>query len=117
MDKWLVELFMPMSRSLCLRFLPTNIKFGIQALLCLGYLPDIWYEAALFMQQAAQILEEKGDVKISSIMRTEITSKQNGRNLTNIYPYAIIILELFERGISGLMRDSGSFYCVLSSEF
>lgn len=28
-----------------------------QALLCLGYYPEIWYEAALFMQKAAQELE------------------------------------------------------------
>ena len=28
-----------------------------QALLCLGYYPEIWYEAATFMQKAALELE------------------------------------------------------------
>jgi len=31
-----------------------------QALLCLGFHADVWYEAALFMQEAAQTLAEKG---------------------------------------------------------
>lgn len=43
-----------------------------QAMLCLGYYPDMWYEAALFQQQAAAILEEKGDVKLAATMNTDI---------------------------------------------
>ncbi|VDO98253.1 unnamed protein product [Soboliphyme baturini] len=31
-----------------------------QALLCLGYHPDMWYEAAVFMQEASKSLAEKG---------------------------------------------------------
>ncbi len=31
-----------------------------QALLRLGFYPDVWYEAALFMQEAGQTLSEKG---------------------------------------------------------
>lgn len=44
-----------------------------QALLCLGYLPDIWYEAALFQQQAEKALTDKGDVKQSAAINEEIT--------------------------------------------
>jgi len=46
-----------------------------QALLCLGYMPDIWYEAAFFQQQAAQRLAEKGDVKLSTAMYNDIIRK------------------------------------------
>ncbi|GMT16615.1 hypothetical protein PFISCL1PPCAC_7912 [Pristionchus fissidentatus] len=42
-----------------------------QALLCLGFYPEIWYEASLFMQKAAQELEIKGDVKQAGSMREE----------------------------------------------
>ena len=45
------------------------------------------YEAALFQQQAVQILAEKGDVKLSTAMLTDV-------------------IQLYERGISGLMKDS-----------
>ncbi|MFH4974280.1 hypothetical protein AB6A40_000989 [Gnathostoma spinigerum] len=58
-----------------------------QALLCLGYYPDIWYEAALFQQQAATTLAEKGDVKFSALLTAGIS-------------------ELFERAIGGLLKDS-----------
>lgn len=58
-----------------------------QALLCLGYYPDIWYEASLFQQQAATALAEKGDVKLANSLNVEIT-------------------QLFERAIGGLLKDS-----------
>ncbi|VDN53119.1 unnamed protein product [Dracunculus medinensis] len=58
-----------------------------QALLCLGYYPDIWYEAALFQQHAASVLAEKGDVKLSASLNADIT-------------------QLFERAIGGLLKDS-----------
>uniref|UniRef100_A0A0R3S461 Suf domain-containing protein n=1 Tax=Elaeophora elaphi TaxID=1147741 RepID=A0A0R3S461_9BILA len=64
-----------------------------QALLCLGYYPDMWYEAALFQQQAAAVLEEKGDVKLAAVMNTDI-----------IHFYTF--LELFERAVGGLLRES-----------
>lgn len=46
-----------------------------QALLCIGYMPDIWYEAAFFQQKAAQKLAEKGDVKLSSAMLNDVISE------------------------------------------
>ncbi|VDK28037.1 unnamed protein product, partial [Anisakis simplex] len=58
-----------------------------QALLCLGYYPDMWYEAALFQQQTALILTEKGDVKLAAQMNNDVA-------------------QLFERAISGLLGDS-----------
>ncbi|VDN02352.1 unnamed protein product [Thelazia callipaeda] len=58
-----------------------------QALLCLGYYPDVWYEAALFQQQAANVLAEKGDVKLAAAINMDIT-------------------QLFERAIGGLLKES-----------
>uniref|UniRef100_A0A0N5AIR5 Suf domain-containing protein n=1 Tax=Syphacia muris TaxID=451379 RepID=A0A0N5AIR5_9BILA len=58
-----------------------------QALLCLGYYPDIWYEASLFQQKAAAVLTEKGDVKTANAMNAEIS-------------------QLFERAIGGLLKTS-----------
>ncbi|VDD87394.1 unnamed protein product [Enterobius vermicularis] len=58
-----------------------------QALLCLGYYPDIWYEASLFQQKAATALAEKGDVKTANVMNAEIA-------------------QLFERAIGGLLKTS-----------
>lgn len=58
-----------------------------QALLCLGYYPDIWYEASLFQQKAAAALAEKGDVKTANTMNAEIA-------------------QLFERAIGGLLKTS-----------
>ncbi|CAI2340027.1 unnamed protein product [Caenorhabditis sp. 36 PRJEB53466] len=62
-----------------------------QALLCLGYYPDMWYEAALFMQEASQVLDEKGDVKTAQIFKNDAVS-------------------LYERAISGLMKESKLLY-------
>ncbi|KAF8361303.1 suf-1 [Pristionchus pacificus] len=88
-----------------------------QALLCLGYYPEIWYEAALFMQKAAQELEIKGDVKQASAMREEailvvcwawrpapVGSSPRRRNDGDDGK------ELFERSISGLMKESQLLY-------
>uniref|UniRef100_A0A1I7VCC6 Suf domain-containing protein n=1 Tax=Loa loa TaxID=7209 RepID=A0A1I7VCC6_LOALO len=58
-----------------------------QALLCLGYYPDMWYEAALFQQQAAAVLAEKGDVKLAATMNIDI-------------------IQLFERAVGGLLKES-----------
>ncbi|KAI6196948.1 Suf domain-containing protein [Aphelenchoides besseyi] len=68
-----------------------------QALLCLGYLPDIWYEAALFQQQAAKLLTERGDVKQAGVVSDEIRSTHFN-------------LALYEKAITGLMRDSQIIY-------
>ncbi|CAI4231019.1 unnamed protein product [Auanema sp. JU1783] len=62
-----------------------------QALLCLGYYPDIWYEAAVFLQEASKMLEQKGDVRTAQQMTTEV-------------------VQLFERAINGLMKDSQLLY-------
>ncbi|CAB3404733.1 unnamed protein product [Caenorhabditis bovis] len=62
-----------------------------QALLCLGYYPDIWYETALFLQEASRTLEEKGDVKLSQTFKQEA-------------------IQLYERGITGLMKESLLLY-------
>lgn len=35
-------------------------------------MPDIWYECALFLQQAMQQFAEKGDVKMSQTMLTDV---------------------------------------------
>ena len=31
-----------------------------QCLLCLGHHPDVWYEYAVFLQEAAQLMTDKG---------------------------------------------------------
>uniref|UniRef100_A0A1I8A424 Suf domain-containing protein n=1 Tax=Steinernema glaseri TaxID=37863 RepID=A0A1I8A424_9BILA len=61
-----------------------------QALLCLGYYPDIWFDAAAFLQGTMQRLMEKGDVNVA------VTVKE--------------IRSLYERAISGLMRESQLIY-------
>ena len=64
------------SRSTCIchEGLILSVIFAYeQALLCLGYYPDIWYEASLFQQKAATALAEKGDVKTANAMYSEIS--------------------------------------------
>jgi len=60
-----------------------------QCLLCLGHHPDIWVEAASFLQETAKILQEKGDV-VTADSFLEQTS------------------QLYERAISGVLNG-----CVL----
>ena len=36
-----------------------------QALLCLGHHPNIWHEAAVYLQDSSRSLSEKGDVDAS----------------------------------------------------
>ncbi|EGT53338.1 CBN-SUF-1 protein [Caenorhabditis brenneri] len=62
-----------------------------QALLCLGYYPDIWFEAAMFMQEASQVLDEKGDVKMAACFKADT-------------------INLYERAINGLMKESKLLY-------
>ena len=31
-----------------------------QCLLCLGHHPNVWYEAAVFLQESSRLLQEKG---------------------------------------------------------
>ena len=35
-----------------------------QALLTWGHHPDIWYEAALFLERSANLVHEKGDTQV-----------------------------------------------------
>ncbi|KAL3093072.1 hypothetical protein niasHT_022522 [Heterodera trifolii] len=58
-----------------------------QSLLCIGYMPDFWYEAAFFQQQAANKLADKGDVKLSTAMLSDV-------------------IKLYERAITGLMKEN-----------
>uniref|UniRef100_A0A8R1DTG2 Suf domain-containing protein n=1 Tax=Caenorhabditis japonica TaxID=281687 RepID=A0A8R1DTG2_CAEJA len=62
-----------------------------QALLALGYYPDIWYEAAMFLQEASHTLDEKGDVKLAQVLQKETIS-------------------IYERAIKGLMKESKLLY-------
>ena len=38
-----------------------------QALLTWGHHPDIWYEAALFLERSANLVHEKGDTQVGFI--------------------------------------------------
>ncbi|KAK0417140.1 hypothetical protein QR680_012850 [Steinernema hermaphroditum] len=62
-----------------------------QALLCLGYYPDIWFDAAVSLQGTMQCLVEKGDVNAANATVKEIRG-------------------LYERAINGLMRESQLIY-------
>ncbi|KAJ8869656.1 hypothetical protein PR048_028649 [Dryococelus australis] len=42
-----------------------------QCLLCLGHHPDIWYEAAQFLEQSSKLLTEKGDVNSAKLFSDE----------------------------------------------
>ncbi|XP_063217787.1 protein suppressor of forked [Bacillus rossius redtenbacheri] len=42
-----------------------------QCLLCLGHHPDIWYEAAQFLEQSSKLLTEKGDVNAAKLFSDE----------------------------------------------
>ncbi|CAI9734176.1 cleavage stimulation factor subunit 3-like [Octopus vulgaris] len=42
-----------------------------QCLLCLGHHPDIWYEAASFLEQSSKLLTEKGDQNAGKIFADE----------------------------------------------
>lgn len=54
-----------------------------QCLLCLGHHPHVWYEAALFLQNSAKTLSDKGVSRISNFIlnkktRSEITDELTG---------------------------------------
>jgi len=54
-----------------------------QCLLCLGHHPHIWYESAVFLQDSAKTLQEKGDVD-SSRMFTDQASALYERAVTGV---------------------------------
>ncbi|KAI5717568.1 hypothetical protein M8J77_008014 [Diaphorina citri] len=45
-----------------------------QALLCMGHHPDIWFEAAQFLEQSARTLLEKGDVNAAKLFSDEVSA-------------------------------------------
>ncbi|GIY24116.1 cleavage stimulation factor subunit 3 [Caerostris extrusa] len=45
-----------------------------QCLLCLGHHPDIWYEAALYLEQSSKLLAEKKDEEAAAIYDRATTS-------------------------------------------
>ena len=57
-----------------------------QALLTWGHHPDIWYEAALFLERSANLVHEKGDTQV-------------GRHFT-VYStvFRLLFLEAFDVG-------------------
>uniref|UniRef100_A0A224YTP4 Cleavage stimulation factor subunit 3 n=1 Tax=Rhipicephalus zambeziensis TaxID=60191 RepID=A0A224YTP4_9ACAR len=42
-----------------------------QCLLCLGHHPDVWYEAALFLEQSSKLLTDKGDLNAGKLFSDE----------------------------------------------
>ncbi|KAH1011580.1 hypothetical protein HUJ04_000919 [Dendroctonus ponderosae] len=66
-----------------------------QCLLCLGHHPDIWYQAAQFLELSSKILTEKGDVNASKLFSEEAanvferaTSSLLSRNMLLYFAYA-----------------------------
>nr|CAH7728622.1 unnamed protein product [Callosobruchus chinensis] len=52
--------------------LTKRVVFALeQCLLCLGHHPDIWYQAAQFLEFSCKILAEKGDVNASKLFSEE----------------------------------------------
>lgn len=62
-----------------------------QCLLCLGFHADIWYEAALFLQNSSKAFAEKGDMNNAKVFNDEAAS-------------------VFERAISGQMKSNMLIY-------
>ncbi|XP_050315851.1 protein suppressor of forked [Anthonomus grandis grandis] len=66
-----------------------------QCLLCLGHHPDIWYQAAQFLEHSSKILAEKGDINASKLFSEEAanvferaTSTVLNRNMLLYFAYA-----------------------------
>lgn len=62
-----------------------------QALLCLSHHPDIWYEAALFLESSSKSLAEKGDVTSSKLYSDEVSN-------------------MYERAITGILANCTMLY-------
>ncbi|KAK6169592.1 hypothetical protein SNE40_020613 [Patella caerulea] len=62
-----------------------------QCLLCLGHHPDIWYEAASYLEQSSKILAEKGDQNAGKMFADEAAA-------------------IYERAISTLMKTNMLIY-------
>ncbi|CAG9770173.1 unnamed protein product [Ceutorhynchus assimilis] len=66
-----------------------------QCLLCMGHHPDIWYQAAQFLELSSKILAEKGDINASKLFSEEAahvferaTSSLLNRNMLLYFAYA-----------------------------
>ena len=62
-----------------------------QCLLCLGHHPDIWYEAAAYLEQSSKLLTEKGDQKSGNIFADEAAA-------------------IYERATTSLMKSTVLLY-------
>jgi len=58
-----------------------------QALLTWGHHPDIWYEAAVFLEKHSTLVQEKGDTQLAQTWREEVA-------------------QLYERATSGLLKNN-----------
>ncbi|CAH0549003.1 unnamed protein product [Brassicogethes aeneus] len=76
--------------------LTKRVVFALeQCLLCLGHHPDIWYQAAQFLEFSCKILAEKGDVNASKLFSEEAanmferaTSSLLSKNMLLYFAYA-----------------------------
>ncbi|XP_014665029.1 PREDICTED: cleavage stimulation factor subunit 3-like [Priapulus caudatus] len=62
-----------------------------QCLLCLGHHPDIWYEAALYLEQSSKLLVEKGDTNAGKLFSDEAAN-------------------MYERAITTMLRRNQLLY-------
>ncbi|KAG5881074.1 hypothetical protein JTB14_020404 [Gonioctena quinquepunctata] len=76
--------------------LTKRVVFALeQCLLCLGHHPDVWYQAAQFLELSCKILAEKGDVNASKLFSEEAanmferaTSTLLSKNMLLYFAYA-----------------------------
>ncbi|KAI4455289.1 rna cleavage stimulation factor [Holotrichia oblita] len=76
--------------------LTRRVVFALeQCLLCLGHHPDIWYQAAQFLEYSCKVLQEKGDVNASKMFSEEAanmferaTSSLLSKNMLLYFAYA-----------------------------
>ncbi|XP_074649592.1 cleavage stimulation factor subunit 3-like [Tubulanus polymorphus] len=62
-----------------------------QCLLCLGHHPDVWYEAASYLEQSSKLLAEKGDQNAGKLFADEAAA-------------------MFERATSTLLKENVLLY-------
>lgn len=76
--------------------LTRRVVFALeQCLLCLGHHPDIWYQAAQFLEYSCKVLQEKGDVNAAKLFSEEAanmferaTSTLLSKNMLLYFAYA-----------------------------
>ncbi|XP_035663153.1 cleavage stimulation factor subunit 3-like [Branchiostoma floridae] len=62
-----------------------------QCMLCLGHRPDIWYEAAKYLEESSKLLSEKGDLNAGKMFSDEAAA-------------------MYERAISTLLKKNMMLY-------